>query len=1706
MTRTGRFRLLLAGPAALALAALFTPLLEGQVAQPAPPQAPPPALLLGGIAVPPAFPAEGPGSQQYTEAVTYPVDRIAKSRIQAAQDYIKKEDWLIATRCLQELLDNKDSFLEVKAALPGGGETVDRVSVHVEANRLVGQLPPAGLNFYRIKYGKEAELRLKEALDQGDPEVLAEVMRRFFHTKAGAEATDLLGTYHLDRGNYNQASQCFDRLIPWQDRSAGTVKGVVEPRLLYKAVVAFKRTGEKFYGDLAEKLWQQLESEVGGIGLTIGRANVPLELLRKEVDRRGSAVALGGLAEYSMVRGNPSRTAQANGGIPLMEDRFDSKVSMFEHPEALPSGLPDDRDSKAGRKWIKDNLKEVFREAEAQNVGTLPAFFPIAAPGKLIVRTYEGIFAYALRDDPAQEQKAGELLWGQSDDYGLLAMARDPALLSQAVDPILWRQGYRQVGPRGVFYENSLIGSLSHDGKRAYFIDDLALPPHPSAAANAAGFGGAAPPSVFASHEKFNKAIHANMLKAVNLETGKLEWILGLMPPDEQAANAAAKPEEPRKEPAKPSDKPEIKPEDRTDLLTEKQAETTPADLFDCFYLGAPLPLSGKLYVLSEKKSQLRLICLDPSVLVPVNPAKPEIKAPKICWVQELPSFVHGLDKDCMRRFQAAHIAFGEGVLVCPTNAGAILGVDLLTRSLVWTHAYRDSKTQAELSPAVGGFGGGRRFRGEVPRIDLNPERWRPAPPAIAAGKVVFTAYDSNSVQCLSLRDGKPKWSYPRSTDDLYFAGVYDNKVIIVGKNSVKALNLADSQMELKVLWEVKGIGMPAGQGVASENVYYLPLKADADKKEPGIARIDLANGRLVNPVIKCRKKEFVPGNLLFFEGDLYSQGAEAIAAFPQLETKIAEMNKLLQANPKDPQGLLERGTLMLDKGQLDPAIADLRLVLEQQPQAILRDRAREKLYESLTELLRERFGDGEKFLGEYEKLCRVDVPEDAGAEQRRRLQEDQINRQSKRLELIGKGREGQGRLVEAFQAYEDFGLLTGNRELVQSIEEPSTLSRPDVWARGRITALVNKADPQKRKPLENLIRQKFERLKAGNDLEGLKGFVSVFGETAGVGREARLELAARLLAVGGEEELRDAELQLLQLRRASGEDRASVARALELLARVMIRKGLLEDAVACYRQLGEQFGDVTLSDGRTGADLLADVLTDKRFLPYLEQPRSPWSGRYKGQDLTGQPMAMSQSFTFEPQGDLLPFFHRYRLVVDQNASGGWQFKVVDRTAPGKEPRWKMTGLQANSLSPYSGFPSGVNTPRFAYARGHLLVLCLNHTVYALDLADNRKLWERDLLGKSAAAATGPAQQHVTGDPDGSLWLMSQDGTRKRIGQVGVVEASYVCLQTREGLEALDPIRGTTLWKKTDVPSQCHIFGDGEFVYLVDVGSDGNSFGKTYAVRASDGVSVPVPDFSALFAPSKRVGRPLDRHLVLFEDVNGGKALRLYDVQAGKDDWHQQFPAGSVLLRGEDPTLIGAIEPSGRVQVFDLKARKLRFEARITEKEHLDLIPKLQDAHLYLDREKYYIALNRAQEPGFNSTANVGNGLQAERLGGPLYAFDRDSNELAWWRDDMANQWLVLEQFSDLPLLLLAAQYNRLNPQGNLERNGVWVTAIDKRTGKLVYDNDKLSPNNGQFITVSAEPQTGVIELGRYDLRVKFTPDTAPAQSRTDAKPAPLTK
>ncbi|HTK74458.1 MAG TPA: PQQ-binding-like beta-propeller repeat protein, partial [Gemmataceae bacterium] len=773
-------------------------------------------------------------------------------------------------------------------------------------------------------------------------------------------------------------------------------------------------------------------------------------------------------------------------------------------------------------------------------------------------------------------------------------------------------------------------------------------------------------------------------------------------------------------------------------------------------------------------------------------------------------------------------------------------------------------------------------------------------------------------------------------------------------------------------------------------------------------------------------------------------------------------------------------------------AIDDFRTALRHKPPEDARARARNRLHEAFTDLFQNDFAGAEKYLDEYRELCKVDIPPDAEPAAKQKLADEQLRREANFLSLLGRGREKQGRLLDAFAAYEQFGALTGNKELVSVVDEKNTRSRPDVWSRGRIKGMLDRATPEQRKQLETAIDQRYESVRAKNDVDELRKFVAVFGAHFHVGRLALLDLAERLIAAGAPDDLTEAEARLKticfspELRKA---DPTIAAKAVEAMTRVYIRRGLYEDAVGLFKQLGGEFASVPVRDGKTGADFLNELSTDKRFLPYLEAQGLLWKGAFKAQAVTANFASIGQvSLTIEPEGEQLPFFDRHRLVLDVNIQGGnaTQLRLLDRAT--NEKKWEKTNL------PTAFYFSSGQPRHYAFVQGHTLVLQLNNFIYAYDVASGKEIWKYNLFGATPMQFAN-AQQNITLDPnDGRLTLVYNDNRQEKLGSVALVEPSFVAVQTRDGLVALDLQRPgpSVMWTKSDVSVRAEVFGDDQHVYVVE--SSGESGGQTVrALRAQDGVAVPVADFGPLYGRKIRtVGRCL---LLQEEGKDGNKLVRLYDVQTGKDVWRREFAAAALVIRTEDPQLTGVAE--GRnVTVLTTRTGDVLFKSQL-QPEHVD---KLQDVTLLGDRERLYLALNRTPEPGLSWNANAGFGLRSLKINGPVYALKRKSGAVEWVCDFVPHQWLILEQVRDLPILLFASQYNKTATNGSAERMGVKVTGVDKRTGKLLYDRE-FAPHN-VFHALKTDPQAGTIELIRADLKIAFRVEGRPVPASA-APPTP---
>ena len=1597
-----------------------------------------------------------------------PEQRDARQQLQAVTDYLGRTNvpWDVVTRTAQQLLDAKsDSFYRVKDAK--GNDTGVVVSVKSRVNQLLADLPKEGRQFYEQEFGPQATELLKKAVEAGyDRAVLADLSQRLYHTKAGAQATLLLAGIDLDAGQYTEAAYGFQRLLARPDAA-----DALTSRVLLKASMAFKRSGDARQAEAVAGLWQRLEKTYPRDGLAVGRKSYTLDELKAELDR---PIDLGGSRAtdqfVSMRLGNASHTGTGDGGTPFLDPLFTKPLLLRR------VGL-----TRQGADWVAQSLDAAFKRIDpAKREVSLPGFFPVTANGMVVYRGYDGVYAVASQEGLVWQGKpraAGELLWIAEAEGGAQSIMSDE---ESAVPLASWNQFW---GPRnpGVLFENALLGSLSHDGRLCYYVDDLAVPP--PAPMNNVNMGVPQPAVASAgSGTRLGQRQNYNRLVAVSLDTGKLVWTLGGL------------------EGVPLKDEEEEKSAD-TQLLTESS-----------FFLGPPLSVNGRLYVLYERKSQVKLACLDPSRVVagppPADGKTPPHRYPALLWTQNLGDSATSLRNDTLRRVQPAYLAYSDGVLVCPTNCGVVVGVDVSARRLLWARYYGsapDPKTLA--GSGNGGLPPGVVFnRGGV--VQMQPivtDRWRAAAPVITAGKVLVTAHDSDQLQCLDLRSGEELWHAQREQDDLYVAGVAGDRVLVVGKAGVRALKLDGGPQGTPVqAWPRVKTGMPCGHGVmGKDGVYYLPTVGGpekADGREPQVWAVDAAAGTVKSKTAFRRKVESntdprqLLGNLLFQDGQLYSQSATELTSFPLIELKRREMLDRLKANPKDPEGLFARGELALDAGDTRGAIADFKLAEAASPPEPLRQRMRQKFYVAYTELLRTKFEDGEPYLAEYAALCELPIDAEDPAE-RQRLLDEQLRRKALYLTILARGREGQGRLGEAFDAYRAYASVGDNRQPVATHDEPNAQTRPDVWARGRIDAMLRAApDAAARKPIEERVAREWAGLKSANDLPRLREFARVFGAFFGAGQEAQLLLAERLLATGSDDDRREAQSLLMQLW-ANAETEPVAARAVERLGALMAARGLTEDAVGFYTLLGTRYAGVPVRDGLTGAEVYADLVTDRRLLPYLDPGRVAPPAGYKIETATGQGgRGYVPGFAVRPTGEFFPSYRRLQFTLEQGGDGGWALRATDRNTG--EDRCRFTGLgpvnQGAAFDRFGGQQATAANSKMAQANGQLLLVTLGQFAYCFDLAEKRELWRHNLMGKSPPAA----DYQTTVEGDGELVFTYADGFIFRVARSAVLQQSYVALVTRDGLKAVDPATGQELWSRTKLSPRVTVFGDERHLFVIDGAT-------TKVFRAIDGTPVEgVKDFAAKVG--QRAASSAGRRILTTEQKDGVRSFALYDplkpaakgegALLGGDEWRREFPNKPAVLRTADAAVAGVLNQDGSFEAFDARTGKTVALGQVDPAQVPAVVAAdgsmvATDPLLLLDLERAYLVLGRRDNPQgpafFNGMPQ--SMLRSLPANGAVYAFDRATGKRLWYNHDaLTSQKLILDRFDELPVLVAAV--TSPDPTGRVGQYR--VTALDKRTGRLVH-NYVYGQNGGEFANAARDPKTRAVEFWRFNdgLRLKVTPD-----------------
>jgi outer membrane protein assembly factor BamB len=420
----------------------------------------------------PGAAVDGPAAAKKSTDITLdaidrraPVDRAQNTILERAQRAAEIGNWTQVIGHLDRLFQRDQDSLVLK----GDGTMV---SIRQEAIRILGSMPEEQRELYVRQYSGAAERLLSEAAAENDMSKLVEVATRYFWTESGVAAANLLGTRHLDKGEYGMASIWLKQLL---DADAEITKNKAWQT---KAYFVFKMAGKS--------------DMVATIAKRFSEPTLESELLSGSVASRKPVE----LDEWLYLFGNVKRHSVSAGSEPVLLKRWELPTT-WNQP-------------------LVKKIDQLITEFTDRGISTIPVGMPLLVDGFLVARTFQGV--------QVADAKTGREIWAtefnKSIEGTLTGANSNPQFAMFNQNPQFFignsNSSDNSGGPMGrIMFQNAANSLLSSDGKRVYIVDDTTL--FTMGQSNVFGFNSRSNKNLFAS----------NRLKAYDLKTGRPIWEAG---------------------------------------------------------------------------------------------------------------------------------------------------------------------------------------------------------------------------------------------------------------------------------------------------------------------------------------------------------------------------------------------------------------------------------------------------------------------------------------------------------------------------------------------------------------------------------------------------------------------------------------------------------------------------------------------------------------------------------------------------------------------------------------------------------------------------------------------------------------------------------------------------------------------------------------------------------------------------------------------------------------------------------------------------------------------------------------------------------------------------------------------------------------------------------------------------------------------------
>ncbi len=1248
-------------------------------------------------------------------------------------------------------------------------------------------------------------------------------------------------------------------------------------------------------------------------------------------------------------------------------------------------------------------MLEDLRDADRTAIST---FFPLMVGGKIVMRTLRGVEVIAA--------DGGEVLWETRPDFNpeVLLTGNGEALdfpmtfpVAQGIGAMPWRiqmaqpgrfrPGWGDVENISEVDQNPLANLMLSNGTYGILSSDGRLL---FVIEDQAIFSRMQPGQWDVQEEQtdpYKRSWSTNRLAAYDLETGRPVWEVG----------------------------------------GPVMNEVFDPPLAGYYFFGAPVVEGNELFVAGEKEGEIRLLALD-------------VDTGALAWSQVLAYADGKIAQDLGRRFYNSQIAVDQGVLVCPTTVGWLVAVDRVNRSLLW--AYRYSKRQSEQ--------GSRGRSTAYAQAQLIGRLWGPSAPIISGNKVVYTPSEEAEIYCLNLIDGTLAWKKPKH-NFLYVAGVFGNKIVLVGNRSVAALNLDDGAS----LWNLPlppEDGMPSGWGVAAGGNYYLPLQSGQ------LWSIDLESGKAAAKLTLPDAQQPL-GNLSMYRGLLLSLEPNQLRAFEQRAVIESEIARLKQADPHNPKALLYECEMHTSRSDPKAALAALRAIRPEDLDADTRETYRRRKIDVLTALVQ---AEPAGFDDELHELDALSTSPDERVGFRR---------------LEAQRAEKRAQYDVAFDLYWRLAIddpKLGGTTITRADDSRISVGL-DRWIAGRLADLWARLPAEAQQRVGERIAQSVDASLA--ELQQSKSPQRALDQLLYLGfHPASIKLRHGLADYyAAHKQLLPAENLLLGLVRH--EDRAIAAAATLALARLLEQFDLAADAACFYDQLEKHFGDVTVvprdADGQEAGAMRADAYVallrerDGRQIPPV-LPSLAW------RNVELREMRASMEYYGHATVELnfnrsrLPFFKQHRFELDRTDD----HRLNVTSALDDQLEWSHPVRRASS----SGNDETISV---ASASGHQIMLFDHGMLHCLSPGDRKAYWSRGVeeLPANQLNEYQINREFVHPLRVGATSIRSA-GQLARQRQQSVVLAganyNYVFLFGRRSFTIVDATTGQVRWTCNRIPRTRSIYCTDDVVYFVP-----QSRTEAVAFRALDGKPLEIANISKIIPRAIHIvgnefvqvdDGPLPKGTIPLGGADAPEksvlTIHSYDPLAAEDRWSVAVPTNTRMGLLPDGYL-AAVFASGEMKLLDLESGSVQeFSGKFPDSS---LKPNIT-LYAAADQDALYVVTSQ----GYNSTdSGYTEQLSSMPVNGPVYAFSRSSRNLMWI-ESVSKMNLIGTRLAQSPVLIFFKMNGRQS--GELVLQYMTTMALDKTTGKKLIET--TGPTNSGIESLRVNMAERFVEFNAYNERLRL--------------------